>query len=89
MKPESVKRIVDAYLEIFEEFSAKTFKQGLAFVMDTMEERFNAVKQIRTRQGLEAMLLKQPEPEPFVLDAQVESIRLLPYTVRKGRNSAI
>ena len=29
------------------------------------------------------MLLKEPEPAPVVLDAQIESIRVLPDTLRR------
>jgi hypothetical protein len=83
MKPESAKKIIDAYLDVFEQLSLRTFNQGLSFVVDSFEERFKTLKKVRTREGLQAMLLKEPEPDEFVLEAQIESIRLLPYTLRE------
>jgi hypothetical protein len=83
MKPESAKRIIDAYFDVFEDLSLKTFNQGLAFVLQGLEERLNSLRSIRTREALLAKLLKEPEPEPFELDAQIEAIHLLPYTIRK------
>lgn len=83
MKPESAKRIIDAYMDIFEQMSLQSFKQGFAFVVESFEERLKALKRVRTREALEAMLLKEQEPDSFALDAQVEAIRLLPYTIRK------
>jgi hypothetical protein len=83
MKTESAKKIIDAYLDVFEDLSVRTFNQGLAFVLSSFEENLNTLKQVRTREALHALLLKEPEPEPFVLDARIEAIRLLPYTIRK------
>jgi len=83
MKPESAKQIIEAYLDVFEELSLRTFKQGLAFVVDSFEQKLKLLRQVRTREGLEAALLKEPEPEPDALESQIESIRLLPYTLRK------
>jgi len=86
MKPESAKRIVDAYFDVFDELSIKTFNQGLSLVLEGLEDRLNSLRPIRTREGFLAKLLKEPEPEPFELEAQVEAIHLLhllPYTIRK------
>jgi len=83
MNPESAKRIMDAYLDVFEDLSLRTFKQGLDFVVGSFEEKLKVLRQIRSQEGLLATLLKEPEPEPDVLDAQIQTIRLLPYTLRK------
>src|SRR5437667_5077401 len=83
MRPESAKRIIDAYYDVFDELSIQTFKQGIDLVLAGLEDRLRAIRPIRTREGYEAMLLKEPEPEPFALDAQIEAIYLLPYTLRK------
>jgi hypothetical protein len=83
MKPESAKRIIDAYFDVFDELSLKTFNQGFGFVLDSFEERLLSLRPIRTREAFIAKLLKEPEPEPFELDAQVDMIYLLPYTIRK------
>lgn len=83
MKAESAKRIVDAYFDVFDELSFKTFQQGISFVLDNLEERLRSLRPIRTREAMIALLVKEPEPEPFELDARVESIYLLPYTIRK------
>jgi hypothetical protein len=83
MKPESSKKIIDAYFDVFDELSLKTFNQGFGFVLDSFEESLRSLRPIRTREGFLAKLLKDPEPEPFELDAQVEMIYLLPYTIRK------
>ena len=83
LKPESAKRIIDAYFDVFDELSIKTFNQGLAFVLDGFQERLQSLRPIRTREGFQAMLLKESEPDPLELDAQVEMIYLLPYTLRK------
>jgi hypothetical protein len=84
MKPESAKRIIDAYFDVFDELSIRTFNQGFAFVLDGLEERLRALRRVRTREGFQAMLLKEPEPDEFDLDAQVEMIYLFPYTLRKA-----
>ena len=83
MKTESARKIIDAYTDIFEQMSLKSFKQGFAFVVDSFEERLKTLRRVRTREAMEAMLLKEPEPDPLALDAQVDAIRLLPYTIRK------
>ena len=83
MKPESAKRIIDAYFDVFDELSLKTFKQGLRVVLDSFEEQLRSLRPIRTREAFVAKLLKEPEPESFELEAQVEMIYLLPYTIRK------
>jgi len=83
MKRESAKRIIDAYMDIFEQMSLNSFKQGFAFVVENFEERLKVLKRIKTREAMEAMLLKEREPDPLALDAQVEAIRLLPYSIRK------
>lgn len=89
LKPESAKKIIDAYFEVFDELSLKTFNQGIGFVLDRFEERLRSLRSIRSREGLQAMLLKEPEPEEFELEAQVEAIRLLPYTLRKVMPAAM
>lgn len=83
MKPASAKRIIDAYAQVFEQLSLKTFKLGFAVVVDSFEKRMNALRQVRSPEGLQAMLLKEPEPAPFALDAQIKMIQLLPYTLRR------
>ena len=77
MKPASAKRILDAYAEVFEQLSLRTFKQGFAVVVDSFEKRLNALRQVRSPEALQAMLLKEPEPEPFALDAQIKMIQNL------------
>ena len=89
MKPESAKKIIDAYFDVFDELSLKTFNQGLGFVLDSFEERLRSLRPIRTREAFLAKLLKEPEPEPFELEAQVEMIYLLPYTIRKVMPAAL
>jgi uncharacterized membrane protein len=89
MKSESAKKIIDAYIDIFEQMSLRSFKQGFAFVVDSFEERLNTLKRVKTREALEAVLLKEPEPDPIALDAQVDAIRLLPYTIRKMMPEAL
>jgi hypothetical protein len=83
MKPESANRIVGAYFDVFDELSFKTFNQGFAYVLEGLENRLNSLRPIRTREGFLAKLLKDPEPDPWELDAQIEAIQLLPYTIRK------
>jgi hypothetical protein len=41
MKPESAKRIIDAYFDVFDDLSIRTFNQGLAFVLDGLEARLS------------------------------------------------
>ncbi len=89
MKPESAKRIIDAYFDVFDELSLKTFNQGIAFVLESFEERLHSLQPIRSREALIAKLLKEPEPEPSELEAQVEMIYLLPYTLRKAMPEAM
>ncbi len=89
MRPESAKRIIDAYFDVFDQLSIQTFNQGLGFVLNQLEERLRLLRSIRTREGFQAQLLKEPEPDPSELDAQVEAIYLMPYTIRKALPEAI
>jgi hypothetical protein len=81
MKPESAKKIADAYFEVFEELSLKAFNHGIALVIDNLEEQIQKLRSIRTREDFVARLIK--EPEPLTLDAQIELIYALPGRIRK------
>ncbi len=89
MRAESAKRIVDAYYDVFDQMSLKTFNQGINFVLQNLQDKLRTLKPLRSREALMARLIKEPEPEPFELDAQVEMIYLLPYTIRKGMPEAM
>jgi hypothetical protein len=89
MKPESANRIIDAYFEVFDELSLKSFSQGWGVIVDELEDRLRSIRPIRTREGFLAKLLKEREPQPFELEAQIEMIHLLPYKIRKVMPEAI
>jgi hypothetical protein len=55
----------------------------MSFVFQNLEEKLRTLKPLRSREALMARLLKEPEPDPLELDAQIEVIHLLPYTIRK------
>lgn len=83
LRPESAKRIIDAYYDVFDQLSIKNFNQGIGFVLQNLEERVRSLRPIKTRDAFLARLLKEPEPEPLELDAQVEMVYMLPSTLRK------
>jgi hypothetical protein len=89
MKPESANRIIDAYFEVFDQLSVKSFTQGWGVIIDELEDRLRSIRPIRTREGFLAKLLKEREPEPFELEAQIEMIHLLPYKIRKVMPEAV
>jgi hypothetical protein len=89
MKAESAKRLIDAYFDVFDQLSMKTFDQGMSFVLQNLEDKLRTLKPLRSRGAMMARLVKEPEPEPFELDAQIEMIHLLPYTIRKGMPKAM
>jgi hypothetical protein len=89
MKAESAKRVVDAYFDVFDQLNLKTFNQGMSFVLQNLEDKLRTLRPLRSRDALMARLVKEPEPEPLELDAQLEAIRLLPYTIRKGMPEAM
>lgn len=84
MKPDSAKRILDAYDECFELMGYADFPAGLRHTYGELNKGIRLIKQARTRRGLEAILLKQSEPSNDQLQAMVARIRLLPYALRKA-----
>jgi len=84
MGQESVKKIVDAYVDVFEQLGIGSFSQGLAEVVHSFEQRLKVLKQIRTREQLQTMLMREPEPEPFILEERIAQIHFLPYMIRKA-----
>src|SRR6266853_340973 len=83
MKPETRRRILDAYDEAFKLLGQPNFTSGIKYVCGELQKTHNQLKAARTRQGLEATFGKEAEPTPEQLEALVGTIRLLPYLLRK------
>jgi len=83
MKPESAARLLDALQDAFEKMGTDNFRWGIAQVIELTEKQLRLLRTARTRDGLKAQLLREPEPTKDALAAQVESIRLLPFQLRR------
>jgi hypothetical protein len=83
MKRETRDRVLQAYDEAFTLVGCKDFTHGIRYICSEMEKYLRELRHARTRTGVEVLLVKEPEPTPEKLEAQIETIRLLPYQLRK------
>lgn len=84
MKKETCDRILHAYDETFTFLGYEDFAKGIRNICSEMETQLQKLRQGRSRTGVEAILMKEPEPDPEKLEAALQTIRLLPYQLRKG-----
>lgn len=84
MKKESRDRILQAYDEAFKTLNFSSFRQGINYICGELSKYLRLLSQSRTQRGLEAMLIREPEPRPEELDAAICAIQLLPYQLRKA-----
>src|SRR6266853_2989310 len=88
VKPETPRRLLDAYDEAFKLLGQPSFAKGVQHICKELQKQLNLLRAARTRYGLEAMLAKEPEPGPAQLDASIGAIRLIPYQMRKATMDA-
>lgn len=84
MKKESRDEILRAYDDACRLLKLDNFPAFIRFLCGELQKNVRMLKQARTREGLEAQLVKEPEPSPEQLAAIAEAIRLLPYRLRKA-----
>jgi hypothetical protein len=84
IKPESSKRVLEAYDEAFKLLGQPNFTSGMKYICQELKKQLNFLSAISTRNGLEARLAKQPEPSSDQLEALIGGIRLIPYHLRKA-----
>jgi len=84
MKKETCNRILHAYDEIFALLGFEDFAPGIRYICSEMETHLKKLRQGRSRSGVEAILMKEPEPDSEKQKAILEAIRLLPYQLRKA-----
>jgi hypothetical protein len=83
MKKESRNQILAAYDDAFRVLGFKDYSAAFRFVCREMEARLRTMKSVRSRYDMDARLAKQSEPSPAGLIALLESIRHIPFVVRK------
>ena len=83
MKQESCRRIIEAYDEAFGLLGQPNFTSGIKYICNELRKYLTELNEARTKHGLEAILAREPEPNPDQLEAMVGAIRLLPYQLRK------
>jgi hypothetical protein len=83
MKDSDRDQILRAYDEAAQSLHFESFPAFLRYVCDKTQEHINRVRHARTREGLEAWLMKEPDMSPGELKATLEAIRLIPQTLRK------
>jgi hypothetical protein len=84
MKKETCDRILHAYDETFTLLGFEDFAKGIRYICSEMVTQLQKLRQGRSRTGMEAIFMKEPEPTPEKLEAALQTIRLLPYQLRKG-----
>jgi hypothetical protein len=83
MKKESRDQLLCAYDDAFRVLGFADYPAALRYIVHDMEAKLGMLKRARNRPGLEALLVREPEPPPAQLSAMVKAIRSLPYTFRK------
>ncbi len=84
MKPESIKRLLEAYDEAFKLLGQPNFTSGMRYIHREFQKQLSQLKAARTKRGLEAILAKEREPSSDQLAAIIGTIRLIPFQLRKA-----
>jgi hypothetical protein len=83
MKRESLERIIQAYENVSALLGFPTLNSGLSYMCGELEKTLKKLRPVHNRAGLEAVLAKEPEPTREELEAQIKSIELFPYQMRR------
>ena len=83
MKEKTSEEILRTFDEMAANLGFASYSEGIDLFCRYIEECAEFPREARTRDGLKAMLMKEPEPNPVELTVILPAIRKLPYIFRK------
>lgn len=83
MKPETCAKILKTLDECYSRLGVGTFRSGMRVLTKAIDEGSKHWRQCRSREGLEALLRREPEPTPEQLESMLKIFNLLPGAIRR------